>query len=131
MSDHFDIAEEKAGLGLLDLIANPEPAEEDTWMRVLAPFNECMIGMIRFQGETPWEIHPDDELLHILEGSVDVTILAPEGEHKATLSAGQICIVPRKCWHKQNAKSPVSLMYVTSRDHNGHSEAADPRNAAA
>jgi hypothetical protein len=29
--------------------------------RLLAPFNECTLGVVRFSGLTPWERHPDGD----------------------------------------------------------------------
>ena len=35
---------------------------------------------MRFRGQTPWERHPaGDELLHVIEGAVEVTVLTDDG----------------------------------------------------
>lgn len=94
----------------------------------LGDFNRCVLGLVRFRGITPWERHPDDELLHVLEGSVEVEILPAEGDAKrAALAAGDVLVVPAELWHRQRATEGVALLFVTSRDGNDVSTATDPR----
>lgn len=97
-------------------------------MTMLGDFNRCMLGLTRFHGLTPWERHPDDELLCILEGSVDVEILTAEGSSKRSmLAAGDVLIVPGDLWHRQRTVDGVALLFLTSRDGNEESWADDPR----
>jgi mannose-6-phosphate isomerase-like protein (cupin superfamily) len=99
-------------------------------MKVLGDFNRCMLGLTRFHGFTPWERHPEDELLHVLEGSVEVEILPAEGDStRAALTAGDVLIVPRELWHRQRTVDGVALLFVTSREGNDVSSANDPRSA--
>jgi mannose-6-phosphate isomerase-like protein (cupin superfamily) len=95
-------------------------------MRVLTTFNQCAVGMVNFSGQTPWERHPDDELLHILEGEVEVTILTPEKVNKITLQTGSVFVVPRGLWHKQFAPKDVKLLFITSQEGNSESTAENP-----
>lgn len=47
-------------------------------------------------GTSPWERHPDtDELLYILEGRADVTILHDDGPVVTPVGAGRVIVVPR------------------------------------
>ena len=66
----------RATLKDLPLLAiTPSTTEEDAMAaeRKLASFNQCMVGLVRYVGQPPWERHPGgDELLHILEGEVDL-----------------------------------------------------------
>lgn len=95
---------------------------------MLAEFNDCMVGLVSFSGDTPWERHPDDELLYILEGEVDVDILLDDGgKESLSLRAGGMCIVPRNLWHKQHAPAGTKLRFVTSAQGNEESTADDPR----
>ena len=96
-------------------------------MRVITPFNQCIVGIVNFSGQTPWERHPDDEFLHILEGEVEVTILTQEKVHKVTLQSGSVFVVSRGLWHKQFAPKGVKLLFVTSQQGNEESTAEDPR----
>ena len=97
-------------------------------MRQLTTFNRCAIGLVRFSGETPWERHPDDELLHLLEGEVEVTLLPASGAPvRCTLRAGSLCVVPRGLWHRQRAALSAALLFATSEAGNEASDADDPR----
>lgn len=88
-------------------------------IRQLATFNQCMVGVVRFTGLTPWERHPDDELLYVVEGAVEVTILDRQGAAAvSTVRAGSICVVPAGCWHRQNPKPSVALLFLTSQQGN-------------
>lgn len=97
-------------------------------MRMLASCNRCAIGLVRFSGETPWERHPDDELIHVLEGEVLVTLLPERGppEH-STLREGSVCVVPKGLWHRQQASAKAALLFATSEEGNETSRAEDPR----
>jgi quercetin dioxygenase-like cupin family protein len=98
-------------------------------MRFLEPFNECMLGAVRFSGETPWERHPEgDELLFVLEGEIVVTILSDSGRDSAALTAGSVCIVPRGLWHRQRADTAAAVLFATPTKGTDNSWAEDPRN---
>ena len=97
-------------------------------MQLLASFNRCAVGLARFSGETPWERHLDDELLHGLEGEVEVTLLPASGAAlRCTLRPGSVCVVPKGLWHRQRAESGAALLFATSEQGNETSDAADPR----
>ncbi|WP_414530123.1 cupin domain-containing protein [Nodularia chucula] len=87
-----------------------------------------MVGLVCFSGLTPWERHPDDELLHILEGEVDVKVLLEDGGYsEITLQSGTIFTVPRGLWHNQHSHQGVKLLFVTSQQGNEESTLEDPR----
>jgi quercetin dioxygenase-like cupin family protein len=89
------------------------------------------VGVVRFTGLTPWERHPDDELLYVVEGAVDVTVLDQEGVATvSTVKAGSICVVPAGSWHRQQPRPSVALLYLTSREGNEASWAETPDMAA-
>jgi quercetin dioxygenase-like cupin family protein len=93
----------------------------------LASFNAGAIYVGRFSGQSPWERHADaDELLHVLEGAVDITVLAPDGPTHTSVTAGSIFVVPRGLWHRQLAPKGVTLLAVTP-DTSEISIAEDPR----
>jgi quercetin dioxygenase-like cupin family protein len=93
----------------------------------LASFNSGAIYVGRFSGESPWERHADaDELLHVLEGAVEITVLAPDGAQRVKVAAGSIFVVPRGLWHRQLAQPHVTLLAVTP-DTSEISMADDPR----
>ena len=98
-------------------------------MRPLASFNQCLLGLVRFSGLTPWERHPaGDELLHVLEGQVDVVVLHEgSGETRATVAAGSVFVVPSGLWHRQHAREGVALFFATPLEGGATSWADDPR----
>lgn len=93
----------------------------------LARFGDGAVYVGRFSGETPWERHPGgEELLHVLEGAVDLTLLTPEGPAYVSVVAGSVFVVPRGLWHRQRARPMVTLLAVVPDD-SEISEADDPR----
>src|SRR2546422_2824003 len=63
--------------------------------RFVATFNNCAVGAVRFSGQPPWERHPDgDELLHVIEGELELTLLTPEGRVQVAGPARAVFLVP-------------------------------------
>src|SRR5262245_20536311 len=103
-------------------------ADPDLSTKMLASFNQCTIGIMCFSGPTPWERHPDgDELLHVLEGGVEVTVLAEGGPLEAVVAAASIFVVPRGLWHRQVASTRTTLLFATALKGSEHSWTKDPR----
>jgi len=93
-----------------------------------ARFNDCVVGLSRFVGSPPWERHPDsDEILHVLAGHSDLTLLPDTGPVTLALDAGSVVIVPRGVWHRNHGIPSVTMLYVTPAGGNEHSWADDPR----
>jgi mannose-6-phosphate isomerase-like protein (cupin superfamily) len=85
-------------------------------------FHDCLCGVGSFVGRPPWELHTaGDELLHILAGGCELTVREEAGEHTRALSAGDLVIVPRGCWHSNDAPGGVTMLFMTPRDGNKHS----------
>lgn len=116
-----------AGLPELRVTATTTPAEANAALRVLGTFNRCMVGTIRFSGRTPWERHPEDELLYVVQGEVDVAVLLDEGVQETTVTEGSLFIVPGDRWHRQTPRPVVSLMFVTHAEGSEASWSEDPR----
>lgn len=97
----------------------------------LCKFNEGGGGVFWSSagGTSPWEMHPDcDELLHVIEGEIEVEVLPSEGGEavSATLQAGSYLVVPRGCWHRQTLTRKSTEFYLTP-GRTLHSNAEDPR----
>jgi mannose-6-phosphate isomerase-like protein (cupin superfamily) len=123
-----DIRDALKGVGVLAI--TPAMTEEDAMaaMRPIGTFNQCLLGLTRFSGQTPWERHPGgDELLQVLDGDVDVTVLTDEGRMHATLRPGSVCVVPSGLWHRQHAVRGVALLFATPVEGGETSWAEDPR----
>lgn len=124
----IDIRAALETIDTLEISEHTTAEEAGAAMKALGDFNQCMFGLVGFVGLTPWERHPDDELLHLLEGEVDVTILPDGGgEQRLTLRAGEAFIVPANLWHRQFSRNGTRLLFVTSQEGNEESTAEDPR----
>jgi hypothetical protein len=80
-------------------------------------------------GVSPWERHPTgDELLHVLEGEVEIVVQAEVGPVRTKVSAGSVFVVPRGLWHRHDVRERLVELYVTPGA-TEHSTADDPRKA--
>lgn len=90
-------------------------------------FHGCICGIGSFSGRPPWELHTaGDELLHILAGASELTVLEPDGAVARELAGGDLVIVPQGCWHSNNAPDGVTMLFMTPNGGNQHSW-EDPR----
>jgi quercetin dioxygenase-like cupin family protein len=96
-------------------------------MRAFGSFNRCTLGVFRFpKGQAPWERHPDDdELLYLLDGEMELTILNDGGPTRTTLRAGSLFVMPQGVWHRPHGTVAGSVLFAVSRTE--HSNAEDPR----
>ena len=98
----------------------------DAFSRV-ETFGHGGIFVGRFSGQSPWERHRNgDELVHVLEGEVDITVLTDGEPVRATLRAGSIFVVPQGLWHRQLTRGEVEMMTATPQP-TDVSWADDPR----
>ena len=103
-------------------------ADADAAVRPVAWLGDLQLGMMRFAGQTPWERHPGgDELLQVLDGAVDITVLTDDGPVEVPLEAGGIFVCPRGLWHRQRARPTVTLLFGTAVRTTEVSFADDPR----
>jgi|SRR5579862_3922045 len=89
-------------------------------------FHGCTCGVTSFTGRPPWEWHKEDELLHILAGETELTVLEAEGATSRHLHAGDLAIVPHGCWHNNDAPNGVTMLWITPSKGSRHSW-KDPR----
>ncbi len=120
-----------AARGLRAFRVTREMTEEQAMdsMCPLGSLDQSLLGLVRFSGLTPWERHPEgDELLHVLEGVVEVTLLPATGPPQIqTVAAGSVCVVPRGLWHRQHASAMATLLFVTPTEQTANSWDDDPR----
>jgi mannose-6-phosphate isomerase-like protein (cupin superfamily) len=101
------------------------PAAE---LRRLGAFDRATIGLFRFSGRAPWERHPDgDELIVVLEGGGEITVLTDDGPVRAELRPGRLFVCPRGLWHRPVATPSMTALYVTPLAGSEHSWEEDPR----
>jgi quercetin dioxygenase-like cupin family protein len=61
-----------------------------------------------------WELHPSgDELLVALSGEFEVLLQDGSNDTSATLSAGQVFLVPFGVWHRVRVKTPGEILFIT------------------
>jgi len=90
-------------------------------------FHDCICGVAAFSGKPPWEHHAaGDELLFVLAGESELTVLEDSGPVTRALAPGRLVIVPQGRWHSNNAPDGVTFLYLTPREGNEHSW-DDPR----
>lgn len=102
-------------------------AQAEASFRWITELNECSVFASRFRGLSPWERHGKaDELLHVLEGDVELTVLTDDGRVERALPRGSVFVCPRGLWHRQRAPRGVTILSGTARP-TDVSWADDPR----
>jgi mannose-6-phosphate isomerase-like protein (cupin superfamily) len=90
-------------------------------------FHGCACGVASFVGQPPWEMHNSgDELLHILAGQCELTVLSKDTEEIRQLKAGDIVLVPQGSWHRNRTSTGVTMLFMTPRGGGEHTW-EDPR----
>lgn len=85
-------------------------------------FHGCTGRVAAIRGRPPWEFHGHgDELLFILGGESELTVLEDGEKVSRTLGLGQLAIVPKGHWHFNNAPEGVTLLWLTPTEGNQHS----------
>jgi mannose-6-phosphate isomerase-like protein (cupin superfamily) len=85
-------------------------------------FHNCLCGVAAFLGQPPWEKHTNgDELLFVLAGRSELTIIEGQGRSTRMISAGNLVLVPQGCWHRNDASDGVTFLYMTPANGNDHS----------
>jgi len=123
-----DLRAALSGLPELAIGSSTTAEEAAAAVRPIASLDQCTLGVMRYSGLTPWERHPDgDELLHPLEGEVDVTLLTDSGPTHVTVRAGSVFVCPRGLWHRQRPRPAVTMFFGTPTENEEVSWAEDPR----
>ena len=96
--------------------------------RLLGSMDNATIMVVKSSGRPPWERHPDgDELILVLEGGGDITVLTEEGPVTSELSPGKLFVCPKGLWHRSHAQPAMTALYITPLAGGEHSFAEDPR----
>jgi quercetin dioxygenase-like cupin family protein len=84
----------------------------------LGAYRNGMLLLGKSAGTGHWETHPEDELLYVLDGAMDVDVVEKEGIRTVTLGAGMMAIVPPDVWHRvRSADGATVLSAVIPGDH--------------
>ncbi|MEZ5758393.1 MAG: cupin domain-containing protein [Emcibacteraceae bacterium] len=94
----------------------------------LASFDTGGVFTGSFSGDSPWERHnAGDELVHILKGEADLSILTRDGPEVLNMKAGMLTVVPKGLWHRFHAPNGVTVLTATPQP-TDHSTAELPKN---
>ncbi|AOW45750.1 cupin domain-containing protein [Acetobacter ascendens] len=120
----FNLPKEATDLSVIDIGKKTEEVSTNG-LKMLFSFGPHDVGLLRFRGSTPWEEHPNDEFLLVVEGETMLTLRTANGETTSTAKKGDVLVVPGKIWHRQDAPDPVTLMFITNHDGNRHQPASE------
>jgi quercetin dioxygenase-like cupin family protein len=85
-------------------------------------FHGCTCGVASFKGSPPWERHTaGDELLHVLSGWSRLLVREPAGEVRREIRQGDLVVVPKGCWHRNDAPEGLTVLFMTPSEGNQHS----------
>ena len=121
----------QAALAPLPVLRNrrpdtPGPESAAAFAR-LAETRDGAVFAGAFEGQSPWERHRNgDELVQVLAGETQLTILTSDGACVLTLKAGMLTIVPQGSWPRFHAPTGVTVLTMTPQP-TDHSTAEDPR----
>ncbi len=107
----------------------PESTTEDAEdvFAELFSFNNGAVFAGSFTGYSEWERHRNgDEIVHVIAGETDLTIMKDDGPETLNLSAGSITVVPVGHWHRFRSSSGVSFLTAAPQP-TGHAIVDDPR----
>ena len=80
----------------------------------LGPYRDGILIAGKSAGTSHWETHPEDELVHVLDGTKTLEIICDDGPPKSfVLRAGMIAVVPQGVWHRFYSSEGVTLMAAT------------------
>jgi uncharacterized cupin superfamily protein len=109
-----NIADELAPLPFLDGRGEATEEQAKAAFAELSKFRDGAIFAGSFNGQSPWERHrKGDEIVQILAGETNLTIITPDGHEKLLLGAGMLVVVPQGCWHRFEAPESVTVMTAT------------------
>jgi quercetin dioxygenase-like cupin family protein len=84
----------------------------------LARYRDGLLLLGKSAGTSHWETHPEDELVHVLDGTASLDIVQEDGLHSFALGAGMIAIVPPGAWHRfRSAEGKTTMSAVIPGDH--------------
>ena len=104
--------------------------DEEKYFATLADFRDGGIFAGSFEGDSPWERHPQgDELVQVLAGRTRLTILTDAGPQELEMTAGMLTVVPQGCWHRFSAPEGVTVLTATPQP-TEHTAAEHPEQTA-
>ncbi len=96
---------------------------------VMGPYREGILFAAKIAGTTHWEDHPEDELVHIVDGVKTLDIVCDDGPRSFVLRAGMMVIVPKGAWHRFRCPEGGTTWSVTFPGDHIELDVDDPRTA--
>jgi quercetin dioxygenase-like cupin family protein len=110
------------------LTPQTNPAERNGSMARLGSYRDGMLLLGKSaRGVGHWETHPEDELIHVLDGARTLDIVEQGGPQSYAVSAGMIAIVPAGAWHRFRTADAALSMSATIPGEHIELDVADPR----
>lgn len=119
MSTIIDVNAEAAKLTMFrGLTPQTKRAERKGSSAQLPPYRDGLLLLGKSAGTSHWETHPEDELVHILDGEATLDVVQRDGLRSFALGAGMIAIVPPGLWHRfRSVDGKTSFSAVLPGDH--------------
>jgi mannose-6-phosphate isomerase-like protein (cupin superfamily) len=93
----------------------------------LPRYRDGLLLLGKSAGTSHWETHPEDELVHILDGTATLDVVQQDGPRSFELGANMIAIVPPGVWHRfRSAEGKTTVSTTIPGDHI-ELDVADPR----
>jgi quercetin dioxygenase-like cupin family protein len=94
----------------------------------LGPYRDGILIAGKSAGTSHWETHPEDELVHVLEGTKTLEIVCDDGPPKSfVLRAGMIAVVPQGAWHRFHSAEGGTTWSATLPGDHIELDVDDPR----
>lgn len=91
-------------------------------------FRDAAINLGTFNGDAGWERHSQgDEIVHVVSGDVDITMLVDGENQTVNVSTGDIMVMPQGTWHRLRSEKGVTVLTATPEGHEDHAFVDDPR----
>jgi quercetin dioxygenase-like cupin family protein len=127
----IDISAEAAKLTMFrGLTPRTRRAERTGSAAQLPPYRDGLLLLGKSAGTGHWETHPEDELIHVLDGAKTLEIVCDEGPPRSfELCAGMIAIVPPGEWHRFHSAEGGTTMSAVLPGPHIELDVDDPRKA--
>src|SRR5205823_1564434 len=94
----------------------------------LPPYRDGLLLLGKSAGTSHWETHPEDELVHVLDGTKTLEIVCDDGRPRSfDLRAGMIAIVPQGAWHRVRSADGGTTFSATIPGDHVELDVDDPR----
>jgi quercetin dioxygenase-like cupin family protein len=115
----IDLNAEAAKLTMFHgLTPHTKRAERKGTTAQLPRYRDGLLLLGKSAGTSHWETHPEDELVHVLDGSATLDVVQQDGPRSFVLGAGMIAIVPPGVWHRfRSVEGKTSMSATIPGDH--------------